>query len=248
MPIKRLIYISIALFVLFFILGFPASAVWRHLAARSSGLELVGVSGTIWRGRADQVRWQLDPLGELYWQWQPAWPPYWTSQVQGPLLNAEANVHVGSGALQLSDIHARWPALLMRSPLPDTRLDGEFIAELDTFEWLEQQPQRISGTIQWHNARITAPVVVDLGQVQISITTAQSGIILLQVHSVGGGTLHVNGAGQVGNGRYQLNLHLRALDLNSNINQWLRLLGEPTSDGSVRIELSGPLHNATATG
>lgn len=248
LPLKRLLVIGALLLLLFIVLGFPAAAVWRQISARASGLELVGINGTLWRGRADQIHWQLAPLGELYWQWRPEWPLTWVVQIQGPLLNLTTDVHPDTGRLRLSNIGARWPALLMRSPVPDAQLDGVFSAQLEELEWLAREPRRVSGQILWSDAKITAPVVVGLGQLRIDLSTVQDGLIQLRIQTTTGGEVQVSGAGEISAGQYQLSLHLRARNVHSNINQWLNLLGEPTSDGSIRVELQGPLHNSEYNG
>lgn len=241
LPVRRLIILSLALLIILLTLGFPATAIWRQFEDRAQGLELIGVSGTLWRGRADQIRWQHAPLGELYWHWIPGWPLRWEVSVQGPLVNLQAQLQPRAGELNLSQIQARWPAILMRSPLAEATLEGEFRAQLSELQWLGEEPHRIVGQIDWYNARLSAPVVADLGQVRINLETPQDGLIALQVRTQAGGNLQMLGSGQVQQGQYQLNLHLRSLNINSNFNQWLGLLGEPTADGGVRVSLNGSL-------
>ena len=84
-----------------------------------------------------------------------------------------------------------------------------------------------------------------MGQLRIDLSTVQDGLIQLRLQTLSGGEVQLTGSGEVSQGQYQLDLRLRARNIQSNINQWLHLLGEPTSDGSIRIELSGPIHNAT---
>lgn len=245
MPVKRLAVLATILFVVFIITGLPAAALWRWQRDAAPALELSGISGTLWRGRADQVTWHLAPLGELDWHWQPGWPPRWAVNVQGPGLNLQAQLHAGLQRLHLSQVQARWPAWMLRSPLTGVSLDGEFNAQLDTLIWLAQQPEQIDGRISWHNAQVLAPVAVDLGQIDIDLYTQQDAagtlFIHLNLNSVSHADVSVRGSGQISAERYQLLLFLRAQQQRPQLNLWLRQVGTPTADGGVRVELSGTL-------
>lgn len=249
MPVKRLILVGVLLLLAFIAVGFPAAAVWRWVQPQVPELQLAGVSGTLWRGRADQANWNFAPLGELHWQFQPGLELRWQVQLQGPLLNMRGQLHASGETITLNNVQGRWSSTLMRSPLPGAEVDGEFYAQLETIRWQGPQPQRINGKLNWRNARLLAPVNTTLGHINIELNSPRDGLINISLTTAGdegNPTVSLRGNGRISEGRYDMTVFLRARDRQSNINQWLIQLGTPMGDGSVRLELNGTLIHGDA--
>jgi len=64
------VLLGIATFVLFALLTLPARVALGWLAPAQARLE--GVSGTLWRGRAEHLQWQEMRLGRIEWRLHPA--------------------------------------------------------------------------------------------------------------------------------------------------------------------------------
>ncbi|GAB4190276.1 MAG: hypothetical protein Tsb002_18090 [Wenzhouxiangellaceae bacterium] len=242
MPRKRLLFGGLLLLALFVLIGFPASSLWRWNQSQLPEVELSGVSGTLWRGQADQLIWRHLPLGQLDWQWQTGWPPRWDINLQGPQLDLQAQLWPADG-WRLQPLRANWDATLMRSPLPGARFSGRFHADFSEMMWQQTTPQRLQGQIRWRDARLLAPLAVNLGEIHIALTTATDFRSELRLQTIAGSAadLVINGSGVIADGRYQLTVDLRADRQRPQLTQWLDRLGTPTADGSVRVQLSGPL-------
>ena len=63
--------VFVAVFVTSAFVHLPAQFVFKHLPLPSQ-LQVTGVQGSIWQGRAEQVRWQNRNFGEVSWQFKPS--------------------------------------------------------------------------------------------------------------------------------------------------------------------------------
>lgn len=158
----RWILCALGLWIVFVIVQTPAS--WAaYFMTKSGDLALTGVSGSFWQGSASiasiKVQGKNYSLGSLRWHLQPlsliALSPcaeiitdFERQQVTGTLCSSF------SGAIKLSDATINIPASILQDFAPETKLDGQVSAHINTLAFKENRFQALSGNVSWTQARV----------------------------------------------------------------------------------------------
>lgn len=175
-----LVLLGIGAFVSFALLTLPARVALGWLAPTQARLE--GVSGTLWRGRAENLQWQEVRLGRVEWQLHPA--ALLGARLRADLtLNrvdgfARATVATGrNGRLRFTDLTASLPLdALSATPLAggwSGTLNFKFADLLLDRGWPIQAAGRLDAVAI--NGPMGGPVgrPVNLGSYQIDFTLAE---------------------------------------------------------------------------
>ena len=125
-------------------------------------LQMSGVSGTIWHGKAASVVLPVDDnsyaLGEVQWQLSP-----WSllainpcvdlkTKLEDQQLSGTACIGLG-GALQLQNAQIVVPAKVAEIFAPIVEVQGELLMHVDSLQFDSNQVQQISGSGSWSGAR-----------------------------------------------------------------------------------------------
>ena len=214
----------------------------------SPGLQLDGLSGTVWAGQAAAVRYGELLLGQARWELD-ALPLLWltsraTVQLEGPELSAHGQaIQRPGGEIRLRDATARLPAEWLQRILnePFLGLGGRINLQLDHVVLDEQGWLReLTGTGRWLQARITGRLQAELGELTGRFETDSEGIIRGRLEDRGG-PLQLQGHITVHEETYRVDLELGARGDAIALRQALQVLGNPGRDGRVRITISGPM-------
>lgn len=251
---KRWIY-SVLLFLLVLAISVvahvPASFVYSKVPP-VRGLDISGISGTIWHGQANDVRWQGVNAGQLRWDFSPA------RLLQG---KAEYSLRFGRGSdLQLKgtgaagiglqglyadNILASMPVstVLERVSVP-VPVDVQGTVELTLNHYLFAQPwcKEAEGALVWNGSYIDSPLgALELGTVFTDFTCNDNRIELRGEHDVpqASGSLTTELTPDM---RYKLSAWFKpGAELPEAMQSQLKWLGNPENDGRYLFELSGKL-------
>lgn len=246
---KQLIaYLSLGLLAygLFLIWTFPADRAAALLQKQQPQLQLTGVTGTAWSGRAATVQYQGQRLARFKWQFQPL------ALFKGRLgfaIAFDGEGRTGSAAIGLrpdgsvvaADIDARLP-LAELAPLLDlpVTLNGVAEIKLEELTFAAGAIKRAEGDIHWRQIAISEPVAQKFGDFSARFTTEESGI-KAQFRDQGG-PLQLEGTLRLSGGNYQFNARAVARDPQQTLlRQALQAAGRQEADGRVVLEYNGHL-------
>ncbi|USH02347.1 type II secretion system protein N [Grimontia kaedaensis] len=226
----------------------PANLVLRQLPP-IQGLELSGVSGTLWNGSAAKFSWQGQPMGTLKWQFNPL--KLFTGKADvdlrlsgTPGLSARGNVGYSLGGIYANNLLLSASANIVQSfipyPLP-VSLSGQF--DLTVRDYLfAQQPfcEVLAGNLAWSQGNVASP-----------IGTIEPGLVVAQL-SCNEGQLVLDGDSASDAIETEFNISLSP-DQRYSLNGWfapgddfpegmrgqLGFLGNPDSEGRYRLSFSG---------
>lgn len=247
-------YLLLGIFawLLFMVWRFPATVAYG-MAADSMGepLQLVGISGTVWEGKAQQLQYNNKAIAEVHWELSP-WGVL-LGRVSSSLelldaesyLQARATLPIGGGAVSLSEIKGRLPLAqiqphLTMVPLP---LDGELSLKLDHLvvgAW--GKLQQADGRIVWHQAAVQLMEKLSFGDLQMSLHSVEGGGIEGTIAD-SGGPLQLNATITLsGEGAYQLEGQVKPNEsAPKELRNALAMLGKSDSQGNYPLTFSGSL-------
>ncbi len=209
-------------------------------------LQLSGLSGTLWQGRASQASLRLAPgvlqLGEVEWRLKPL-----SLLTLSPSLDVSSrwgNQHLSSKVKLYSDQHVRLrdldasiPASLAQHLAP-LAIDGNLSLQFDELEIEDGAPRVATGRVVWRDASWRSPQGLQpLGTFALQLQTPEAGQLQGEIITVSG---PLQASGQLGlKGRsYQVNALLsseRALD--PQLERSLELFAQPTPEGyQIQLE------------
>ena len=245
---KRIGLTLVGAYLVFLIITAPAALAFDTLRARLAPLNLSDVSGTLWSGQAGTLSFAALHLTNLDWSVNPF----------GLLLGRiESRVTLNDGALHgkatlgrtlggtmyLTDLDAdaELQALqssgLLKIMVP---VNGQAQFALRKLRYTDGKLTAIEGTIDIKQAATLVPQLA-LGDFQLQLETQQAGI--KATLSDRGGALRANGVAMISpDGSYQFTGTFSPRDPNqTNLQQYLRMLGPMGTDGKVSVNTSGKI-------
>lgn len=249
----RLLLLGVVTYLLFLLMLFPAATAWSWFAPKGVPLQLQGISGSIWQGKAAQSLWNRQPLGSLSWDLQLL-PLFLGSlgvdfslQTAQGVLEGDADIGLGSGVIQLSDFTGQLPVSeLMRfvPPMPiPVAVNGTVTLDI---QQLELNPAsntvHATGRINWHSAEVLSPQAFKMGNLQADISTDEKGVLAAQLKDLGG-PLQLDALFTLNADRsYALSGSVAAArEAEASLTQALGWLGKVDGSGKHRLNLNGKL-------
>ncbi|MGB5261127.1 MAG: type II secretion system protein N [Gammaproteobacteria bacterium] len=242
---RRYLAIGVAVYVLVLVAGFPASYVRGTLQDALPGLQLGGVTGTVFSGYASSAVYQGLDLGEVDWHFRPLALLLLRLEYHLAFSHPDNSGHVNIGIRPGGDVQGR--ALEMQLA-PDRLVNrfspvaiqsrGRLDLVLDSFEVDGEQLRAVTGQAAWKDAAIESPVVLTLGEIGL---TLQSRADTLVAAVTRGGELGLSGEIllQPGN-RYALDLVLRpGAGINSDTRDLLASAMQADASGGFLLKTSG---------
>jgi len=250
---KKRYYILIAtLSYLFFTLGNVPAAKVISLAKNNTQLpvSLYGVQGSIWNGSAekiiapgqpaiDNVKWDINPAMLLLAQV--------SGEVNGSIKNQNiiGNVSLSAGGtLSASDVRARIEAPVIQEliKMPLGELGGVFNINIKSFEATREGLPKINANIKWKNAQLTLLETVELGFIDLNLSTNENDHLVANISNKKGQLL-LDGKALLDNEKaYDLNLRITPeSNANNNIRQSVGMIAKRQSDGSYLLKRKGNL-------
>jgi general secretion pathway protein N len=243
-PLWRGVLAGVAAYLLFILVTAPAAKFLPYLQARLHGVQLSGVDGSLWSGRAllvqappvqlNDVSWSLRPLALLTGQFEFA--------VEGELRGNRVQARAGSSLLGrpfLTDVKGRVTAadLLHWLGQRQVKLAGDLDFDIEEVAFAESGVPALAGTVVWSPARVLAPLELALGKAQLATRiedTASRG----KLETSGGALLVQADVEMAADGKYKLDALVQQKgDVPQAVTQFLSTFAE-YSNGSYRFEWS----------
>lgn len=238
-------------YLLFLVWTFPADRAAGLLRSKVPPLQLAGVTGTVWSGRATALDYsyqgQRQRLSRFTWQFKPL--ALFTGRAafaiafDGEGRKGSANVGMKyDGSITADAIIAQLPIAEL-APLfgVPVMLNGMVDVNLEALVVTEGKIVRAQGQINWRDAAVTSPITQSLGSYNAQLSTEDAGI-KAQLRDEGG-PLQMDGVLRlINDGSYHFNANINLRDQQQTVlKQALQAVGRQQPDGRMLLEYSGKL-------
>ena len=247
----RLILLGIVAYVVSVVWLFPAAPVVAKLKPQIQPVQVSGVDGRLFKGKAKSVVYADDLLplqaSNVEWRMMPrkifaaAAGVGFSFDAYGGAGQGEFSRYL-SGDMSVSDFNFKGPAKGLEPllPLPIAQFTGNLDAQLDSVEIENQLLTSMDGVIRWQEARLQAPITAFLGNVELTIKPAgenrHRGVI-----NASGGEVEFDGSVEIaGNGDFQSNVLITPTDsATPELLNAIRSFARPESGGRFRVQRNG---------
>ena len=225
----------------------PAYQAYRWFGINEH-LRLSGLSGTVWQGQAAKLSVGGYPLGALKWRLHPA-----ELLVLRLTVDLEVNGSDGSASALVTrpisgvttelsglgiTLPASWLQLVLQEPF--FQFQGRIEMQFQKLNLAEDGSINVLlGRMHWRQAAVAGNIVTALGDLTID-WHGEAGVLVGEM-SDNGGPLDLAGSVTVADGRYQVAARLAARTDNQPLRQALNVLGRPDRDGSLALNIEGPM-------
>lgn len=253
-----IIVFGLLVYLVSLVLTFPAGRAYAHWQSgehANKAVALSGISGSVWSGKAsmaliqgqqlESVEWSLHPSALLFGQVGLSWRfqlPAEGGDSTGEAGYAQAKAAFGlDGSVSIEQLEARLPAswVAAMAKASVVRPSGSVSANLPQLHWDGQSLTAAEGRVAWHGAGVNIFKPVALGDVAVSLETADE--VVKGVVSDGGGPLSLDGLLTLTpDGKYEFNGSLAARN-SPDLETALRSMGRAGADGRVKLKRAGSL-------
>jgi general secretion pathway protein N len=249
----RYILLGFLVYIIFLVLNFPADrayAYWKSSNSSSRNFALVGISGSVWSGKANMAAINRTSLENVEWTYRPwslllgqvglSWR-FQTPSSQGSGFGQGVTSMGLGGNVDFSSLEAQLPAGLVASMVKMQALQpsGTLSLNLQDVEWNGESLMSAEGRVVWRGAGINLLRPVALGDLSLKLETSNKGVKGVLTDS--GGPLSVEGLITLTeDGKYQFNGAFAARG-DKDLENALRSLGRLGADGKVKVTRSGNL-------
>lgn len=227
----------------------PARVAWRAAAPRLPIVELGGIGGSVWHGRADTVSVAGLPLGRLEWRTEVL-----------PLLHGDVRtaididgdgyritglaMRLADGSLVANDVVVTLPAATLEDILhPESlRFAGEVRLDIREARLRNGWFTTLDGTGAWRGARIGGAAEVPLGDIDIRLGEEKPPTVTVEASDAGSGPLELEVRFAADPVSYDVFALMRPRDPGDlRLQETLQKLGPLQPDGSVFLQAEGRL-------
>jgi len=224
----------------------PAAWIVKYSDLPKKGYSYGRMTGTLWKGEAEQVKNPDLMLGDVKWdfktfnQFKPL-KTTWAIEAGG--IDYNLNLLLDTEGRQLQDLRlvqgeipAGWVDLSEISQL--VFLTGTFQLDLDHASPTKNLSNLASGTIYWKNAGLGGLVEESLGTIFIEIHS-DNRFTIVDISSDPEADLKLDGQVRINRNQYFTEVTLRATEEKRYVIEQLADLGTVNEDGSLDIDQSG---------
>ena len=250
MKLKYYLLTAVLAYLFFLLATVPAKLVLDKLLEAQNGIEVSGVSGTLWHGRASRVEidnsYQLDDVRWHLVGWRLL-TGVLSAEIQATFMQREVSGQAGislSGTLVAHDIQGAISAeeFAALAALPLVQLDGEMTLAIDSLYRESDAAPVINGDINWRQASLTVAESVALGSVDIRLRENDADGTDITISNQGG-ALKLDGSGALdAESHYELALTMTpARSASANLVNSLAAFAKKQASGSYLFKTSGQL-------
>lgn len=229
----------------------PASLVIQY-APLPRALQLQGVTGTLWQGSAEQVRWQRNNFGAVQWDWQ--WPALLGAKAQASVrfgrgsewdMRGKGIIGYGLDGAFARDMVVSMPAQqvvqALKLPVP-VGAQGQVELTLRDYQYAMPWCGAASGNVVWRPSVVSSP----LGELQLSSVMAdlqcQDNLVTVNGHQNSAQVSSEFSAQMSDDRRYQAEAWFKpGAEFPPRLSQQLSMLPSPDSQGRYRFTRQGRL-------
>jgi general secretion pathway protein N len=242
-----LLLVLLGLLALLALAFLPARIALDFVGGRLGPVQLGDVSGSLWKGQANPASINGEPIGALGWTLHPF--SLFGARIDADL-RLEGDTYNGTGAVSVQrdrtvrvrDLDLRFPARRLEPVLdiPALVLRGEVQVAIASAEVRGGFPTEVQGSATWKNAAVAGSAEAQFGDLTTEFRSQPGGGIEGTVKD-NGGPLQAEGRFDASLAGYGADIVLRARDGNPQVTEALQYIGQPQTDGSVRLEVRGKL-------
>ena len=234
-------------YLLFLLMAAPAAKVLPVFQSRLQNIQLAGVEGSLWSGKAAQVDVSPLQLKDVNWRFRPfgLFAGRAVFKVRGQLQAQRIKAKAGStllGRPYLSDVKGRVSAndLFYWMGIKQVQLDGQLDFDIDDVEWSESGLPAMAGTASWSSAQLVSPVKLVFGKAQLD-TRIEDAVTRGQLKTTGGALLVQADVELKTDGAYRFDADIQQKgDLPQAVSKFLSTFAE-YKDGNYRLEWADKL-------
>ena len=238
---------GVAAYLLFLLMAAPAVKVLPLFQSRLQNIQLAGVEGSLWSGKAAQLDVSPLQLKDVHWSFRPfsLFVGRAEFKVRGQLQAQRIKAKVGStllGKPYLSDLRGRIRAndLFYWLGLKQVQLDGQLDFDIEDVEWSESGLPAMAGTASWSLAQLVSPVALVLGKVQL-VTQIEDAVTRGRLETTGGALLVQADVELKPDGAYRFDANIQQKgDVPQAVSKFLSTFAE-YKDGNYRLEWADKL-------
>ncbi|HEV2110406.1 MAG TPA: type II secretion system protein N [Gammaproteobacteria bacterium] len=237
---------GIAAFLVFLLADLPASYLTPWLSRHFPALQLSGVSGSMFSGQAESVRFGANNLGAVAWSFD--WLAPFTAtlgyrvHLHDEARDLDARVDAGLGSLKLRDIRGRVTVASLDQwlPLPSHSAGGTLFLDLKQLQLKNGHLQSASGQVELDDGSLSWPSPYTLGSYRMNLEPASGGGITAEITDLAAPLkLHAD-LSLATDGHYHLAGTLAARDQGDTATRKLLAnLGNPDSTGQYPFDFKG---------
>lgn len=245
-----------ALFVAVAVLAWLSGLAAQLPAARAlawfapDGVTAVGVSGTVWQGRAARID-TGGPVAVTGAVWDLSGWQLLRGRVAADtrfrVAGLEGSGYLASGPggrIDVDGLTLRGPATGVAALLPGLAVDpvGQLLVRAEAATFADGRIERLAGRMQWSEAALGAPFELDLGMVRASVEpTGNGGGYAIELNGEGGALDIAGVANLQPDGEYRVDLRLTpTASAPDGLRETLSLAAQREGDG-FRVRRSGSL-------
>jgi general secretion pathway protein N len=224
----------------------PAGLALRLYADRLGPLQLQGVAGSLWEGRAEQLVAFGVALGELEWRFDriSALGGALTGELRlnGSEVRGEARLAREGADTRLDAVHVEFPAPLLAPALdiPALRLLGRVVVDAPFVVLRDGLMRSGHGRAEWRELGVGGAANVRLPGVAINFSPHLDGSVVAEVSDLGG-PLAVEGEVVIRDGHFLSETRLRLREPHPQLEEALKFVGQRTPDGGSYLRVEGQL-------
>ena len=245
---KLVAFLVVLLLIAVGILAFlPARIATDFVGNRIGPVQLGEVEGTLWRGQANPVSINDQPIGAMSWTLSPlsllGARIDANVSLRGDTYNGDSAISVRRDrSVRVRDLRVTLPAQRLQPALdiPALVLRGEVEISIAQAELHGGFPSAVQGRATWKNAAVAGSAEAQLGELITDFASTPDGGIAGSVKD-GGGPLQAEGSYDANLLGYRADVSLRARDGNPQVIEALQYIGQPQADGSAKLEIRGKL-------
>ena len=234
-------------YLLFLLMAAPAAKVLPVFQSRLQNIQLAGVEGSLWSGKAAQLDVSPLQLKNVSWSFRPfvLFVGRAEFKIHGQLQAQRIKAKVGStflGRPYLSDVRGRIRAndLFYWLGLTQVQLDGPLNFHIEDVEWSESGLPAMAGTVWWSLARLVSPLELVLDKVRLE-TQIEDAVTRGTLETTGGALLVQADVELKPDGAYRFDANIQQNgDVPQAVSKFLSTFAE-YKDGNYRLEWADKL-------
>ena len=246
---KKIISFGVLAFLLAALWQLPLSVAQPYAEKAVNGLTFGSTSGTIWNGKATDLRVNNHSLGEVIWKVQPiqsliSFKLKTQFKITGNELNADGIAGLGiNKKLSLDNTKFDISSDYINKIQTNAKLAGNITGDITHAIISEKEVPQVKGIIDWKDGALSSPINLKPGNYK-AIVSPSSGDLDIKLSSNEapvelGGDIKL-----IKDWTYSTNIVAKAND--PGIAAMLNLAGQKQSNGSVLIKGKGDLSHITA--
>ena len=241
---KKIIFFGLLAFLLAALWQLPLSVAQPYLEKSVNGLTFGATSGTVWNGKATELRVNNNPLGEVSWKVQPlqsliSFKLKTHFKITGDELNANGFAGLGiNKKLSLDNTKFDISSDYINRMQTNAKLAGNITGDITHAVLSEKEVPQVKGIIDWNDGALSSPINLKPGNYK-AIISPSSGDLDIKLSSNEapvelGGDIKL-----IKDWTYRTNIVAKSSE--PGIAAMLNLAGQKQSNGSVLIKNEGDL-------